>query len=329
MAARDKKGEPRILSLLVSVLLHGLAGLGVAASTWWWGPPALETWKTQTVALVDAPLSLQAATALPQAPPPPKVTEPKPETPKLPPPPKVAEPKPEPPKIEEQKPEPPPPKATAKKPEPPKVPEPPKKVAKKKPEPPKAPPPPKIAEKKPEPPKKPPKVEKKPEPKAASSREARSAIEALRKRQAKRAKEEQKAKERQAETEQRRTASARVAALRNQLAQQESVGGSAVTAVGVQRVRLMAYQQSLRDKIIETWILPLSAEQRRNLQATAQFQVMRNGDVMQLELVKPSGNALFDASLLRAIRRASPLPSLPDDYALDSLEVVMRFRADA
>ena len=326
MAARDKKGEPRILSLLVSVLLHGLAGLGVAASTWWWGPPALETWKTQTVALVDAPLSLQAATALPQAPPPPKVTEPKPEAPKLPPPPKVAEPKPEPPKVKEQKPEPPkappPPKATAKKPEPPKV-------AEKKPAPPKAPPPPKIAEKKPEPPKKPPKVEKKPEPKAASSREARSSIEALRKRQVKRAKEEQKAKERQAETEQRRTASARVAALRSQLAQQESVGGSAVTAVGVQRVRLMAYQQSLRDKIIETWILPLSAEQRRNLQATAQFQVMRNGDVMQLELVKPSGNALFDASLLRAIRRASPLPSLPDDYALDSLEVVMRFRADA
>jgi len=278
-------------------------------------------WKTQTVALVDAPLSLQAAAALPQAPsrpPKPKVTAPKPETPALPPPPKVAEPKPEPPKVE------------TKKPEPPKAPPPPK-VEAKKPEPPKAPPPPKVAEKKPEPPKKPPKpkVEKKPEPQAASSREARSAIDALRERQAKRAKEEQQAKAQQAEAEQRRTASARVAALRNQLAQQESIGDSAVTAIGVQQVRLMAYQQRLRDKIVETWILPLSAEQRRNLQATAQFQVLRNGDVTQLELVQPSGNALFDASLLRAIRRASPLPSLPADYALDSLEVVMRFRADA
>ena len=316
MAARDQKREPRVASLLASVLLHALAGLGVAASTWW-GAPALEAWKTHTVALVDAPLSLQAAATLPAAPPPPKATEPKPEAPKLPPPPEVAEPKPEPPKVEK-KPEP-----AKKLPEPPKV--------EKKPEPPKAPLKPKVEEKKPEPPKQPlkPKVEKKPEPQAASSREARSAIEALRKRQTQRAKDEQKAKEQQAEAERRRTASARVAALRNQLAQQDTVGGSAVTAAGVQRVRLMAYQQSLRDKIIETWILPLSAEQRRNLQATAQFQVTRNGDVTQLELVKSSGNALFDASLLRAIRRASPLPSLPDDYALDSLEVVMRFRADA
>ena len=320
MAARDKQREPRVASLLASVLLHALAGLGVAASSWWWSAPALEMWKTHTVTLVDAPLSLQAA--LPPAPPPPpptKVVDPKPEPPQTPeppkqtPPPEVAEPKPEPPKAPAP-PKPPPPKAAEKKPEPPQAPEPPKQM-----------PPPKTEAKKPKPPKQKPKVEaKQPAPQAASSREARSAINALRKRQAKLAKEEQRAK-----AQQQRTASARVAALRDQLARQESVGGSAVMAAGVQLVRLNAYQAHLRDKIIETWILPLSPEQRRDLQATAQFQVMRNGDVTQLELVHPSGNALFDASLLRAIRRASPLPSLPDDYPLNSLEVVMRFRADA
>ena len=100
-------------------------------------------------------------------------------------------------------------------------------------------------------------------------------------------------------------------------------------AAGVQRVRLVAYQDRVRAKIIETWILPLSAEKSRDLQATAQFYVRRNGEVVQLELVKPSGNTLFDASLLRAIQRASPLPVLPDDYPLDILEVEMRFRADS
>jgi TonB family protein len=155
---------------------------------------------------------------------------------------------------------------------------------------------------------------------SATPLEARSAIEALRQRQA------QPDQEKQAEVTRKQAASARVAALRDQLEQEETVGDTAITATGVQRVRLLAYQERLRAKIIETWILPLSAEQTRDLQATAQFQVTRNGQVVQLELVKPSGNTLFDASLLRAIRRASPLPALPDDYPLDVLEVEMRFR---
>ncbi len=130
-----------------------------------------------------------------------------------------------------------------------------------------------------------------------------------------------------AEASRQQAASERVAALRDQLEQEETIGGAAVVAAGVQRVRLMAYQDRVRAKIIETWILPLSEEQTRDLQATAQFQVTRNGNVEALELVKPSGNALFDASLLRAIRRASPLPALPADYLVDVLEVEMRFRA--
>ncbi len=158
-------------------------------------------------------------------------------------------------------------------------------------------------------------------PQVASSKEARSAIETLRQRQAKREQEQQ-----QSEAARQQAASERVAALRDQLQEQEAVGGAAVRAAGVQRVRLMAYQDRVQAQIEAAWILPLSAEQRRDLQATAQFQVTRDGQVMQLKLVKPSGNALFDASLLRAIRRASPLPAFPDDYPIDILEVEMRFR---
>jgi TonB family protein len=161
-------------------------------------------------------------------------------------------------------------------------------------------------------------------PQVASSQEVRSAIETLRQRRAK-----GEAEQERAEATRRQAASARVAALRDQLQQEETVGDTAVMAAGVQRVRLMAYQDQVRAKIVETWILPLSAEQTRDLQATAQFQVTRNGDVVQLELVKPSGNTLFDASLLRAIQRASPLPALPADYPVDVLEVEMRFRADS
>jgi TonB family protein len=283
MAAGEKGREPRAASLLVSVTFHALAGLGVVAGSWWWGPPTLEAWKTQTVFLVDAPLSLQPTAALSQAAPS-----------------KV----PHPPEEKAKAPAAPASKAPVKAPAPSRKPE----VAK-----PQAKTP---ARAKPAP------AKPAQTPQAISSHEARSAIEALRQRQARREQERQ-----QAEDARRQAASARVAALRDALKEQEAVGNTAVTAAGVQRVRLVAYQDRVRTKIIETWILPLSAEQTRDLQATAQFQVTRSGHVVQLELVKPSGNTLFDASLLRAIRRASPLPALPEDYPLDVLEVEMRFRA--
>lgn len=303
MAAGEKRREPRTSSLLVSVVFHALAGLGVAASSWWWGAPTLEAWKTHTVSLVDAPLSLKQPAVSPPA-----------ASPKMPTAPSKASP---------------PPKPEAKTPAPskkPKLPEPPKPVAKS----PAPSPKPKMAKPAPKPKAKP-SLRAKPAPakpvqtpQAASSKEARSAIEALRQRQTQREQER-----RRAEATRQQAASERVAALRDRLKQQEAIGSAAVTSAGVQRVRLMAYQDRLRAKITETWILPLSEEQRRDLQATTQFQVMRNGHVVQLELVKPSGNALFDASLLRAIRRASPLPALPDDYPLDVLEVEMRFRANS
>jgi TonB family protein len=63
------------------------------------------------------------------------------------------------------------------------------------------------------------------------------------------------------------------------------------------------------------------------LQATVFFRVARDGRVEQLHLVQASGNPLFDASLIRAIKRASPLPVLPTDYPGEMLEVEMRFRA--
>lgn len=296
MAAGEKGREPRAASLLVSVTFHALAVLGIAVSSWWWSAPTLDTWNTHTVSLVDAPLSLRQPPAPPKAAPPKASTPPKPVT-------KTRKPSQKPSKPEVAKP----------------------------PAPPKAPPPapsPKAALPAPKPkPKspsrtKPAPAKPAPKPQVASSQEARSAIDALRQRQAERMQEQERA-----EASRQQAASERVAALRDQLEQEETIGGAAVVAAGVQRVRLMAYQDRVRAKIIETWILPLSEEQTRDLQATAQFQVTRNGNVEALELVKPSGNALFDASLLRAIRRASPLPALPADYLVDVLEVEMRFRA--
>ena len=160
------------------------------------------------------------------------------------------------------------------------------------------------------------------EPQAATSAEVESAIAKLRQLQA-----QQEAKRQQAETEAQQAAAQRLADLRQQVSKEDTVGRAAVQAAGLLQVRLAAYQERLRAEIIDAWVLPLPPEKSRELQATAFFRVTRDGRVEQLSLVQASGNTLFDASLMRAIKRASPLPHLPIDYPADVLEVEMRFRA--
>ena len=78
--------ESRIMSLIVSVGLHGVAVIVITAGTWLWGEAAFKPLPSYTVALVDAPLSLKqpAATVKPKSqakPPPPKASAPKPDPP--------------------------------------------------------------------------------------------------------------------------------------------------------------------------------------------------------------------------------------------------------
>ncbi len=346
---------PRATSLVVSVLFHGIAIFGVISGAWLWGTPNLDKLASYTVSLIDAPLSLRKPSSdtlrpAPASPPPlaplaplqpepaPEAPAPKPvpvppKTPKVavaepaaapkeapkvapPPTPKIAPVAKKAPAVVKPKPK----KATtsAKAPKPP--------AAKKAPAvvkprlnkaatPAKAPKSPAAKKPRSAPPKQ---VAKKPT--AAMSKEAQTAIRKLRKRQAQR---EVAGRPDEAAQHQAHVAAARVAALRQQVAQNATTGAAA----GLSRVRLAAYQERVRAKIIEAWILPLPPQQTHTLQATALFRVMRDGHVEQLALLQPSGNALFDASLIRAIKRSSPLPNLPLDYSGNSLEVEMRFSA--
>jgi TonB family protein len=94
----------------------------------------------------------------------------------------------------------------------------------------------------------------------------------------------------------------------------------------MQTIRLQAYQERIRELIIDAWILPLSEGTARTLQATALLTINRQGEVMRFELLQPSGNKQFDESLLRAMKKASPLPALPEDFSGPLLEVEIHFQ---
>jgi colicin import membrane protein len=289
--------EPWAVSLAVSVVLHLLVVMGAMGSSWLWRASVFEPASSYRVALVDAPLSLRNPSPLPAAAPPPPKPEPKPE---------------------------PVPEAAAVKtpPAPPPAPEikkTPSQPIQNKPVPAATPTP---DQKRPtaKPIKKTPQAAVKPQ--TATSSEAESALAALRQRQA-----EQELKRQRTEAAAQQAAAQRVAALRDQVAEENTMGAAAVRAVGLRQVRLTAYQERVRTQIIDAWILPIPPEQSRDLQATVFFRVVRDGRVEQLHLVQASGHPLFDASLIRAIKRASPLPVLPADYPGEMLEVEMRFRA--
>jgi TonB family protein len=194
-----------------------------------------------------------------------------------------------------------------------------------------------------EPPKKPP--AKQPEPKegkqppvrtpsppaSATATEVQQAIAKLRDQQVRDEKAQAQSKQAQ-----QHTAEQRVAALRERFS--AGAGGAAGAGTGagaggspggvsdMQRIRLQLYQERIRLQIIDAWILPMPHEEARKLQATALLTVSREGEVAHLKLLQPSGNSLFDESLLRAIKHAAPLPPLPEDYQGTFLEVEMRFR---
>ncbi len=128
------------------------------------------------------------------------------------------------------------------------------------------------------------------------------------------------------EQAQQRIAEQRLAALRSRYGRDGDGELDANATESLRQVRLRAYQARVREQIIAAWILPMPQDVVRDLQATALLTVDRDGRMTQIEILETSGNPLFDDSLLRAIRRAEPLPVLPEDYHGAFLEVELRFR---
>ncbi len=70
-----------------------------------------------------------------------------------------------------------------------------------------------------------------------------------------------------------------------------------------------------------TWVGKLS-----DLEVTVRFGILENGEVNGLRVVEASGDPTYDDSVLRAMRKAAPLPPPPDDYRKDFMNVELTFR---
>lgn len=102
--------------------------------------------------------------------------------------------------------------------------------------------------------------------------------------------------------------------------------GLELTARGIpsraaQRASLHPYLEELRRRIERAWSFP----PRSGWSAVLEAIIDRDGRLQEVRLRKGSGNALFDASAERALRRAAPFPPLPPGWG-PRLVVTVRFR---
>lgn len=92
----------------------------------------------------------------------------------------------------------------------------------------------------------------------------------------------------------------------------------------VRGMEFVAYRNEMLNLIKDRWTW---IGRRRDLEVTVGFGVGADGGVFGLKLLKPSGDASYDESVVRAVRRASAsLRPPPPRYARDFAEVEVTFR---
>jgi colicin import membrane protein len=92
-------------------------------------------------------------------------------------------------------------------------------------------------------------------------------------------------------------------------------------------MKMKVYYSVIWSKIREQWAFPEGILQKNDYETIIAVTILRNGIVADIDFEKRSGNQYFDESAAKAIRKASPLPALPEWLRGSSLEIGVRFHA--
>jgi TonB family protein len=74
-----------------------------------------------------------------------------------------------------------------------------------------------------------------------------------------------------------------------------------------------AYFASLRMAVKQRYVVPsvIQVHECAKLEATVGVRMDASGEVQDVDIMKRSGNELFDAAVVQAVKAASPLPPPP------------------
>ena len=83
------------------------------------------------------------------------------------------------------------------------------------------------------------------------------------------------------------------------------------------------YQNRMLSTIKDNWAW---VGQHPDLRVVVRFAITDSGEISGLKIVQPSGDATYDESVLRAVKKSSPLPAPPKAYRSDFADVELTFR---
>ncbi len=96
-------------------------------------------------------------------------------------------------------------------------------------------------------------------------------------------------------------------------------GSSAASAL------LNLYAHKVREVIQQQWRL-MDDQKAGGLKAVVEVQIRKTGEVINMQVVQPSGNSVFDQAAMRAVQRAAPLPAVPEVLVQSSTKLILTFR---
>ncbi|MDE0028433.1 MAG: cell envelope integrity protein TolA [Deltaproteobacteria bacterium] len=113
-------------------------------------------------------------------------------------------------------------------------------------------------------------------------------------------------------------------------AERQAGGGAVGAGTGasgnggvVRGMAFLSYRQEMLNRIKDRWTW---IGKRGKLEVTVGFGVGVDGEIFGLKLLRFSGDSSFDESVVRAVRRSSPLPPPPASHVRDFAQVEITFR---
>ena len=82
------------------------------------------------------------------------------------------------------------------------------------------------------------------------------------------------------------------------------------------------YLEEISEKIKTSWVYPAS---QPSAQAIITIKIAKDGKIIDAQVEESSGDSAYDASALRAVQKANPLPPLPSLRYGNPLELGLRF----
>jgi len=90
--------------------------------------------------------------------------------------------------------------------------------------------------------------------------------------------------------------------------------------------KLDEYYSTIWERIKREWTLPGDLpKEKTTLETIIIIVVERDGKIQKSWFEKRSGNALYDQSAMRAIKKADPLPPIPKEFSDNIFEIGIRF----